>query len=304
MYTIAHPFYLQTRTPLHAGSGSDLGVVDLPIQRERHTGHPKIEGSSLKGAVREAFRHLDGDTLNQTKRNALFGPDPDMDDSVEDLHAGALGFTDARLLLFPVKSLEGIFAWTTCPAVLRRWKEDLQYAGTEMDWADPVPETAPNQSVEDSELIVDVKKGNARVVLEEYTFEISSSDNTKTIARDIERFTGIEDVVPRLVVLENDDFGDFVEMSTEVITRTKIDSYTGTVKDGGLFTEEYLPPESVLYFLGLASSLKTGGEGVFPFDDTDDHADQVLDVFQEHLPEALQVGANATVGKGLVSVTH
>ena len=55
MYKISKPVFLYCLTSLHAGSGSSLGVVDLPIQRERHTSFPKIESSSLKGAFREAF---------------------------------------------------------------------------------------------------------------------------------------------------------------------------------------------------------------------------------------------------------
>lgn len=55
MYRLVRPLFLICETPLHAGSGSDLGIVDLPIQRERHTGFPEIEGSSLKGALREAI---------------------------------------------------------------------------------------------------------------------------------------------------------------------------------------------------------------------------------------------------------
>ncbi|WP_263835156.1 type III-B CRISPR module RAMP protein Cmr4 [Salinibacter sp.] len=299
MYTHSHPFYLHARTPLHAGSGSDLGVVDLPIQRERHTGHPKIEGSSLKGAIREAFRHLDRDALGQPQRNALFGPDPDRDEGVEDLFAGALGFTDARLLLFPVKSLKGVFAWVTCPSVLRRWREELSHAGEETGWDVPSPRTAP----EGSDLVVTVEHGTARVVLEEYTFEVSSSEKTQAVANEIERAVGIDSVADRLLVLTDDAYQDLVEMATEVITRTKINPDTGTVQDGQLFTEEYLPPESVLYFLGLASSLKNGREGVFGFEDSDEHAAEVLSTFRDHVPEALQIGANATTGKGLVSVT-
>ncbi|MBK9462153.1 MAG: hypothetical protein IPN94_22720 [Sphingobacteriales bacterium] len=40
-------------------------------------------------------------------------------------------------------------------------------------------------------------------------------------------------------------------MSTEVITRTKIDNETGTVEDGALFTEEYLPTELCSLFFGV-----------------------------------------------------
>ena len=42
-------------TPCHAGSGSALGVVDLPIQRERHTNWPVIQASGVKGAFRANF---------------------------------------------------------------------------------------------------------------------------------------------------------------------------------------------------------------------------------------------------------
>ena len=38
-------------TPCHAGSGSSMGIVDLPIQRERHTNWPVIQSSGVKGAL-------------------------------------------------------------------------------------------------------------------------------------------------------------------------------------------------------------------------------------------------------------
>ena len=103
MYKLARAFFMFSETPLHAGSGDDLGLVDLPIQRERHTGFPKVEASSLKGAIREAFENqstieFDGHSLSgEEKKLAIslsFGPED------EDLHAGALGFTDARLYFF------------------------------------------------------------------------------------------------------------------------------------------------------------------------------------------------------------
>ena len=39
---------LLAETPVHAGAGSSLGVVDLPIQRAKHTQWPCIYGSSLR----------------------------------------------------------------------------------------------------------------------------------------------------------------------------------------------------------------------------------------------------------------
>ena len=56
MFKSAKPMFLIVETSLHAGSGSDLGIVDLPIQREKHTDYPKIEASGIKGGIREVFR--------------------------------------------------------------------------------------------------------------------------------------------------------------------------------------------------------------------------------------------------------
>ena len=44
---------LHAISPVHAGAGSATGAVDLPIQRERHTGWPHIQASGIKGAFRE-----------------------------------------------------------------------------------------------------------------------------------------------------------------------------------------------------------------------------------------------------------
>ena len=60
MYKAFQPFFLIAEAPIHAGSGSEVGIVDLPIQRERHTSFPKIEGSGIKGCFRSS------ETLNKT----------------------------------------------------------------------------------------------------------------------------------------------------------------------------------------------------------------------------------------------
>jgi len=93
---------------LHPGSGSELGIVDLPIQRERHTGYPKIEGSGLKGSLREAIyssnkeieinsqkikiKYNEGNAEKETDYLSLvFGP------KQGDEHAGSIAFTKASV---------------------------------------------------------------------------------------------------------------------------------------------------------------------------------------------------------------
>src|SRR5437764_10809451 len=53
---LARLLFLHAQTALHPGSGTALGTVDLPVQRERHTQWPTIPGSALKGILRDACR--------------------------------------------------------------------------------------------------------------------------------------------------------------------------------------------------------------------------------------------------------
>src|SRR5882724_13055714 len=123
MFKAATILFMYLETPLHAGSGTSLGVVDLPIQREKHTGFPMVQASGVKGAIRAHARDVLGDAAKDGI-NTVFGPD---DNASE--YASALALTDARLLLFPVRSLAGVFAWTTCPTMLNRLRRVLTVAG-------------------------------------------------------------------------------------------------------------------------------------------------------------------------------
>lgn len=322
MYHLSRPLFLYCETPLHAGSGSELGVVDLPIQRERHTGFPKIEGSSLKGAIRERAEQV---VINKGRKRddpdlyLTFGPEGD-----GDLHAGALGFTDARLLLFPVKSMKGVFAWVTCPQVLKRFVQDLSTSGIIPDIEESniaSPKLGEAFITSNSGLVL----ANNRIILEEYTFESKSNDHLGQLTNWL--MTALfpdnswwqQKIGSSLVVLNDEDFRDFVNLSTEVITRTKIDNETGTVADGALFNEEYLPAESILYSLVLAAPVfpvnkkpeagqqderhKLSGKKTHEASDAKAVIDFFADIIHNEAKDRLQVGANATIGKGLIRTT-
>ena len=94
MYRKANPLFLICQTPLHAGSGSELGVVDLPIQRERHTGFPKIESSSLKGAIREAIERRVYSNPNTNKKFKDLDADDTMIHRIFGYDDGSLGNTE------------------------------------------------------------------------------------------------------------------------------------------------------------------------------------------------------------------
>ncbi len=347
MYRTAHPLFLICNTPTHVGSGSDLGIVDLPIQRERHTGFPKFEGSSLKGSLREAFERAvnsrkfsnadDPDTmihrlfgydegsLNNEEKGALKkhfqkakGKDkegkPEFEDQIS--FAGAVGFTDARLLLFPVKSMKGVFAWVTCLCALKQFERDMQLVN------DKFRIGGLNEgflNVEDTYLFSPDSnlKVSEKVILEEFTFSIANELNGPIRVEEEGQKTNFPDWLAQklfgndgsywsekikkdIVVLPDNDFKDFVNLSTEVITRTKIDNNTGTVAQGALFTEEYLPAESVMYALALTAAEfrakpEEGEVGVSPLGE-----DKVFGFFKTQLPDVIQIGGNATLGKGII----
>lgn len=295
MFQKSQPLFLICETPLHAGSGDSLGVVDLPIQRERHTSFPKIESSSLKGALREAFEEKLA--IKNVDLLIAFGKEDG------DAAAAALGFTDARLLFFPIKSMKGVFAWITCPRVLKQFDKDMKMTDSNFSISN-IPDNPNENQCYLLENNSDLKIRNSHIVLEEYAFstvhkelKIGNLTLQNWIAQNV--FTSVngnywsEKAKKDIVILSDDDFKDFVNLSTEVITRTKIDNEKGTVVGGALFTEEFLPTESILYSIVLSSP---------EFSDlkTKKNSTDNMNFFEKNLPQVFQLGGNATLGKGIL----
>jgi len=103
---------LYFETPLHAPSGSVMGTVDQPVQRERTTQWPTIFASTLESALRHSFAH----NMSEDDVKGLFGDDG----------SGGVSVSDARLMLFPVRSSAAPFLWVSCPAVVSRLRRDLE----------------------------------------------------------------------------------------------------------------------------------------------------------------------------------
>jgi CRISPR-associated protein Cmr4 len=326
---------LHAQTPVHPGAGTALGVVDLPIQRERHTHWPNAAGSSLKGILRDACRdriagNPDLDSLDRhdderdeagqvSKRverkgrsreradntlllNELFGPPTT--GAAE--FAGALSVTDARLAAFPVRSLKGVFAWVSCPAVLDRLARDADLAGLA-----GLPDYAAVTRTLDA-----AKRGKAfpcvtaadcpcltggSVVLEEFEFKKLEGDPgpiarwfAETLFPADAAYRGTrERFVKHLVVLHDDDFTHFARYATEILARIKLNYESKTVDGGALFYQEFLPAETLLYSVVLANPAR--GRKDIP-------AADLLGRLAGFLPPVLQVGGDESVGKGYCGV--
>ena len=282
--------FIHALTGLHPGSGTALGVVDLPVQRERHTEWPLIPGSSLKGVMR-------AECAQETTRNdenllAVFGPETG---AAAD-HAGAIAFSDARILAFPVRSLTGVFAWVTCSAVLDRLTRDFGLVGGGDIPAVPAVEKDKVACVQDSPLIA--HKAEGCLMLEE--FEFSRSGDAKEVAEWIAshavRDAGTQGRLrSHLAVLHDDDFTHFVRNATEVVARVGLDYERKTVRAGALFYEEYLPAETIFYSLVLCSNSRR------PNSQLSDAAD-IVEWVRGKAPKTLQIGGGETVGKGFCAI--
>jgi len=310
--------FLHAQTSLHPGSGTALGVVDLPVQRERHTQWPIIPGSSLKGVLRDlcreqAKRNYDDEhevdqsgekKLRRTRRQVANEDDPELvaafgpgtpDESSK--HAGAISLTDARILAFPVRSLRGVFAWVTCPAALQRLARDLALAN--FPRLPAIPEVADNQvaCAADSPLLVGQNRN--QMVLEEFEFT-RVADCGPLADRIAEHAVADQSTQKRLqshlAVLSDNDFCHFVRHATEIVARIGLDYEQKTVKEGALFYQEFLPAETIFYTLVLASESRKP--------DFKCSANDILGYVRGcvELAGVVQIGGDETIGKGICAV--
>lgn len=303
----ANLLFIHALTGLHPGGGTAMGVVDLPVQRERHTQWPMIAGASLKGVLRDACRPRTGDDGNHDEWLAAFGPETTRASDF----AGALAITDARLLAFPVRSLCGVFAWVTCPAVLDRLRRDTELlAGNEnLPPEPPRPKRGHAACPQQSDNLIAVPfagagpgepiDGGGRLLLEEFEFRRAGDDGgiaawvANRAIPESDTATA-ERLTRNLIVLHDDDFTHFARHATEVIARVGLDYERKTAKKGALFYEEFLPPETLLYAVVLATASRRPG--------TERDAAGMLGLLRERAPSVVQIGADQTIGKGLCAM--
>jgi len=247
MYEKTAMMFIYVETPLHAGSGRGLGAVDLPIQRERITGYPIIQASSVKGKLRAEVRAANGWKDDTPEIEALFGKAGDAGDNF----AGAIAPGDARILLFPVRSLTGVFAWTTCLNVLQRFARDCALAGMRPPVLDGLSSPSPSQALIGKSSVL--KAGDV-AVLEEFSYTLNEEQKVTELGKWLaehalpSEYTYWRSELPKkLIILPDDDFRDFALYATEVQTHVRLNPDTKTVQTGALWTTESLPTDTLLY---------------------------------------------------------
>lgn len=285
---------LYAETSIHAGTGQNIGVIDLPIQREAHTGWPCIFGSGMKGALRDRAenRHYE-----QDKDWVLdaFGPSIAIG-GVE--NAGAFLISDARLLLMPMRSLTTHFKWVTCPAIIHRFYQDeCRFLGKKPD----VQNINSLDTIDDDKVIVVKKSTQNHVHLNEFRFQIKENDSLHGFMERILLLMGDvtlrSSLEQRLTVVSDDMFSHLCR-ATPVTPHIRLDSHK-TVVDGALWFEESLPSDTLLYCGISATDTRRPGSNLKASDLLKNLEDNVFPASDSYL----QVGGNETVGMGWCRVS-
>jgi CRISPR-associated protein Cmr4 len=286
-----HLALVHAMSPLHAGTGQAVGTIDLPIARERPTGIPLLPGSSLKGALRAR-----GSDPALTRD--AFGPETT---NASD-HSGSVQFSDAHLVLLPVRSVAGTYAWVTSRYLLQRFARTAREARVPFP---PLP-AAPAKDgcvVAAEDLVVRVGQ-QAKVVLEDLDF-LAAIERTGPLAACADRFgellfpRGSADweywrasFRSRLCLIGDDTMSFLLDYATEVTARVRLAEATKTVAQGALWYEETLPAETVLAALVLATGVQGGGRTERTAEDL---AAYVAAIARDKL---IQLGGKSTVGRG------
>jgi len=302
MFTEKRAMFIYCASPVHMGAGTSLGVIDNPIQRERHTGHPVMAGSGIKGAMRHA---AEGNGIGNGMVNKIFGPEAG--NSAD--HAGAVSFSDGQIVLFPVRSLKEGFVYATCPTALGRLARLLDATGVKEHG---IVATLNLKEGECATASDDVIAAGGKLVLEayEYTNQAEKRDDVKKTAQwlssnAVQANGGFqffkEKIAKHMVVLNDGDFAFFVKNATVVEPHVRIDDASGTAADGGLFFTENLPPESLLVSLAMASEERRKKGNA---DAEKVSAKLMIGTMVDHFTDKkmLQVGGDATTGRGQVFI--
>ena len=270
--------YVHALSPVHPGTGQSVGAIDLAIARDRATGFPYIPGSSIKGALRDRARGTSDEVM-------VFGPDT----SKAHEHAGSLIMGDANLLLMPVRSISGTFAWATSPYLLARYARDAQEAGMRN-----VPSVPTVAALGDCQVCTGtgLVARNDQVVFEDLEFEGVQTAFAGEWAEHLGDQVFAGDplwpglLIKRLCILHDDAMSFLATHATDVVARIAINHETKTVKDGQLWYEENLPAESILVAMVGAQPVR----GSTP--------STVMNALTGYTATPLQLGGNATVGRG------
>lgn len=284
---------LRALTPIHAGAGRGMAEhVDLPVQRDEF-GFPCIWASSLKGALRGTFTRLG---MKDDVIRRIFGPEPLRGYE----GSGLASFLDARLLLMPTRSLRGVWTYVTSPHMLYYLVTYLEGLGEGKKAASLTNALRDISTKEKGKLEKPVISKEELLIKDQLLMlnevEIPNCEVSETLPdvlfKDILQDALLNHIKVRGVIVVNDDLAlNLVERSMMIQYRVRLRYDTKTVESGALWSEEYIPQETILVSGIIYKGLMN-----------DDHAHKVYKQFISRLKHIKYVwlGGKETIGKGLL----
>jgi CRISPR-associated protein Cmr4 len=278
-------------SPLHAGTGQSVGAIDLPIARERPTGVPLLPGSSIKGALRARSQDP------QWTRD-VFGPETAQSSE----HSGSVQFSDAHLLLLPVRAMRGTFAWVTSPYLIRRFSRGAREVGFALAKIPESPDMKGCRVLSDT--LVLGAGNNRKVVFEDLDFAVEPGQHgdLKTFADRLGEALfpdGSPDAAEwrsslgdRICLIHDDIMSLLLDTATEISAHIRLNNETKTVERGALWYQESLPAESVLAGIAVAADVNAANNR------SKRDAKELLGHVASLTQGLVQLGGKSTVGQG------
>lgn len=295
-------------TPCHAGSGSALGVVDLPIQRERHTNWPMIQASGVKGAFRANFDRFksrittENDINLTTITESIFGTDKGNSGSNDSNsgYAGSLSVSDAKILAYPMRSNVSPFVWITCPSVLKRLSLDLEIAGMDSFDSDVFSRAIINEndaiilSNDGNAIRTEQNQQNCQVLLEDFEVTLRQEPNVEA---EFNKINSYFIAARRLLLVSDEVFNYGVTDCTQIMAQIAIDSKTGTTATGSLRYQEELPSDTIMYTVIHWGDSKNNLDGNLTANIIKDY------ITNRVIKDYIQIAGDETCGRGIFKLS-
>jgi len=280
LYSRSALLYIRALTSLHVGTGrSEGGYVDLPVQRDEFN-FPTIWASSLKGALKANIR--DGNLKE------LLGSEPEETPS----KPSAISLLDAKLLLMPIRVLDGVWSYATSPHLLQYLNKYLEVHGA----VTGARLGLLNLNILDFGKVYSTKF-SGDVIINEVMFRgIVRKDNLLTEL-------GLDKLLPDevrtnvlergLIILPDKDNLGLVTLSKSLVIqyRVRLKGETKTV-EAGPWSEEYVPMETLFISAILCRDSKSSTQQGSTCKEFIKYVDK----------RAIYVGGKETIGKGLVKL--
>ena len=324
MFSRCDVFLAAAVTPVHVGVGRSPGTVDLPVARDEY-GLPYLPASSLKGSAKSLCIRAYGRGMAwQCER--VYGWDIRLQDGVpEEPYVSPVAFTDAVLLLYPVRveELNGEigFAYATSRLQLARISDLIEVCSAVHVQTGPpswLRELLGEKEEASKRCSGDATgDGQERIYMNNVPVEAKrykrvyvggeGDDAVDAWGRLANRVKSMSMLASRLLggnakgkqgaiyIVEDDVlFREVVEAGVLRVTRVALDPETKTVRTGALWSEEYVSQGAVFLF---AVFYRDSGDRAAP-------ADEAMRLNRELLLRGgggyLVVGGKETIGRGIL----